>query len=170
MAASSAERLCCAYRRLGQLCLLKPKLVNAAHIKYRHVFHQYAPVMQLDLHPSCDILHYGYPVNQSRRSLFSMPTEKYLHSHEAPLPERLCWKCGRSVDHLDELFFCRCGVVQTPADINFYLLFGMNESFDVDVTQLNHMLIDLQKRLHPDKYHNKSDVCIITEVYQSVKK
>ncbi|XP_041361435.1 iron-sulfur cluster co-chaperone protein HscB-like [Gigantopelta aegis] len=157
MAASIGVRLFCVFRRPDHLCLLKSKLVNAAQTRLIQVFQKYTPGMQInvDVHQCCDILHH-LKLNQSGRGFMSMPTGKYLHSCEA-LPERICWKCGRSIDPYLELFFCKCGVVQTPADINFFKLMGLKESFDVDVANLSHMLIDLQKRLHPDKYQNKSD-------------
>ena len=37
---------------------------------------------------------------------------------------------------------------------------GFDETFDVDIEKLSQLYKDLQKRLHPDKYSQKSEVTI----------
>lgn len=71
--------------------------------------------------------------------------------------ERTCWKCGNKVDNNEELFFCKCGVVQDIKGLTFFELMGIPESFDIDVTSLTQKYRDLQRQLHPDKYTLKSE-------------
>ena len=40
---------------------------------------------------------------------------------------------------------------------NFFELFGLPVSFDVDLNQVQHHYMELQKRVHPDKFANASD-------------
>ena len=47
-----------------------------------------------------------------------------------------------------------------PADIltsNFFELFGLPVSYDVDLNQVQHHYMELQKQVHPDKFANASD-------------
>ena len=40
---------------------------------------------------------------------------------------------------------------------NFFELFGLPVSFDVDLNQVQHRYMELQKQVHPDKFANASD-------------
>jgi len=40
---------------------------------------------------------------------------------------------------------------------NFFELFGLPVSFDVDLNQVQHQYMELQKQVHPDKFANASD-------------
>lgn len=71
-----------------------------------------------------------------------------------------CWKCGKSTDLNTEMFFCGCGVVQSPPNISYFMLLGVEENFDVDLAVLSKVHKDLQKLLHPDKYSQKSMVIL----------
>lgn len=74
------------------------------------------------------------------------------------LEERKCWQCGAETNDKKELFFCNCGVVQeVPTDLNYFEAMGFDETFDVDLEKLSKLYKDLQKRLHPDKYSQKSE-------------
>eukprot|EP00105_Crassostrea_gigas_P036528 XP_019920676.1 PREDICTED: uncharacterized protein LOC105322964 [Crassostrea gigas] len=73
------------------------------------------------------------------------------------ISERTCWKCGNKVDNNEELFFCKCGVVQDIKGLTFFELMGIPESFDIDVTSLTQKYRDLQRQLHPDKHTLKSE-------------
>lgn len=86
-------------------------------------------------------------------------TSVWLHGHSAADCERKCWNCGRETDALKELFFCECGVVQSPAsDVTYFTLFNMDENFDIDLKSLGEMYKHLQKHLHPDKYSQKTEM------------
>lgn len=73
---------------------------------------------------------------------------------------RTCWKCGNDVDTKDEVFFCKCGVVQEVKGLDFFELMGFPESFDIDTKALAQRYRDLQTLLHPDKYSLKTEVRI----------
>jgi hypothetical protein len=82
------------------------------------------------------------------------------------------------------LFCSSCKIIQPPdKGKNFFRLFGMYASFflplhlfflfllltrlrepkfDIDVEQVRKTYIDLQKQLHPDSFHQKSEVCTHT--------
>lgn len=94
-----------------------------------------------------------------QREIYTTP---FLHDEESTstsTSKRKCWKCGAETDALTELFFCHCGVVQSPAvEVTFFTLFKIDESFDVDLKKLSEMYKDLQKHLHPDMYSQKSQV------------
>ena len=87
----------------------------------------------------------------SKRTLFStIPNQK-----------RTCWKCGYTSNQKENLFFCsRCGIVQEPLNgVSFFELFGLGNSFDVDLIKLATTFKETQKLLHPDKFSLKSKVC-----------
>ncbi len=61
---------------------------------------------------------------------------------------------------------------------NFFELFGIPVSFEVDTQQLSERYRDLQRTVHPDKYANASDrerrlavekAALINEAYQTLK-
>ena len=94
-----------------------------------------------------------------QRELYTTPYLQVDESASCSASNRKCWKCGRETDGLKELFFCHCGVVQSPAaELTFFTLFNVEESFDVDVKKLSEVYKDLQKHLHPDKYSQQSEV------------
>lgn len=41
---------------------------------------------------------------------------------------------------------------------NFFELFGLPVSYDVDLTKVQQVYVDLQKQVHPDKFANASDL------------
>jgi hypothetical protein len=91
------------------------------------------------------------------RAIYTTPSWQHDHSHADG--DRKCWNCGRATDALKELFFCECGVVQSPATkVTYFTLFNIDETFDVELKELSDMYKFLQKNLHPDKYSQKSEV------------
>ncbi|KAK7116242.1 hypothetical protein V1264_001959 [Littorina saxatilis] len=89
------------------------------------------------------------------RALYTTP---FWQHEESAASTRKCWKCGTETDPMKELFFCTCGIVQSPADqLTFFTLFNIDESFDVDLKKLGEMYKDLQKKLHPDRFSQKSE-------------
>lgn len=89
-----------------------------------------------------------------QRAIYTTPMLQNDHEEE-----RKCWNCGRTTDPSEELFFCKCGVVQTPADgMTYFTLFGIDQNFEIDIKKLSEEYKNLQKRLHPDMFSNKSKV------------
>lgn len=87
------------------------------------------------------------------RRMFSTSTVRLYSSG------RKCWKCNKDTSSSSELFFCECGVVQAPIrDMNYFSLFGIDITFDIDEQSLSRMHKDLQMKLHPDKFTLKSEV------------
>ncbi|XP_045216916.2 iron-sulfur cluster co-chaperone protein HscB-like [Mercenaria mercenaria] len=71
--------------------------------------------------------------------------------------DRKCWKCGSPTDEEKELFFCNCGVVQSvPEDLTYFKVMNCEEKFDIDTNSLSRLYKDLQRKLHPDKYSQRS--------------
>lgn len=101
-----------------------------------------------------------------QRAIYTTPLclhDDHNHSEEST---RTCWNCNRPTDPLLELFFCECGVVQSLADdVTYFTLFNIKQSFDVDIKQLGEVYKDLQKRLHPDMFSNKSEVHFSLYIY-----
>lgn len=73
-------------------------------------------------------------------------TPKYLNS--------VCWKCGKDGP---EIFFCgNCHIIQKPSEeINYFTLFGIQEKFNVDQTQLRRKFREFQSLIHPDKFSTR---------------
>lgn len=73
-------------------------------------------------------------------------TTKYLNL--------ICWKCGAE---RREMFLCeKCNIIQKPSkDDNYFRIFGIQEKFDIDQTQLTKQFRQLQNIVHPDKFGNK---------------
>ena len=93
------------------------------------------------------------------RAIYTTPYMQDDEPTSSSACKRKCWNCGRDTDSIKELFFCHCGVVQSPAvELTFFDLFNVDKSFDVDLKKLGEMYHHLQKRLHPDKYSQKSEV------------
>lgn len=77
---------------------------------------------------------------------------------------RTCWNCGRDTSPVRELFFCDCGVVQKPAsELTYFELMQLKPTFDINTKNLGDMFREMQKKLHPDKFTSKSQVCHLPE-------
>lgn len=75
--------------------------------------------------------------------------------------DRKCWKCDAKTNEKAELFFCNCGVVQkVPSDLSFFDAMECPEEFDIDPAKLAEVYKERQKNLHPDKFSQKSEVCL----------
>ncbi|XP_038214099.1 iron-sulfur cluster co-chaperone protein HscB isoform X2 [Zerene cesonia] len=68
-----------------------------------------------------------------------------------------CWSCGKDQTSLITNLFCsNCKALQNPDDKdNYFKLMGINETYDLDETDLAKRYKELQKYLHPDKYANR---------------
>ncbi|XP_018328006.1 iron-sulfur cluster co-chaperone protein HscB, mitochondrial isoform X2 [Agrilus planipennis] len=68
-----------------------------------------------------------------------------------------CWKCGVEKEAIKEVFCSKCNFIQEPHDTkNFFQLFDIKESFDIDTKLLTNSYRRLQNIIHPDKFSNKS--------------
>ena len=82
--------------------------------------------------------------------------------------ERNCWKCGVSNRSYEELFFCKCGIVQRlPDDITYFEMLNSAQQFDIDTGHLSQVYKDLQTRLHPDRFTLKSQVLCFNHYIQN---
>ena len=73
-----------------------------------------------------------------------------------------CWKCGKQVDAVQNMFFCECGIVQSPSEsFNYFEVLGVETSFKQDSRQLTEIYRNLQRQLHPDRFSQKSEVSIV---------
>ncbi|KRZ56387.1 Zinc metalloproteinase nas-36 [Trichinella nativa] len=70
-----------------------------------------------------------------------------------------CWHCHSLRDCISDPFFCRtCSFVQPPILCkNYFDFFGLEPSYNLDVSVLTSRFRSLQSRLHPDRFTQKSE-------------
>ena len=74
----------------------------------------------------------------------------------------VCWKCSQKLDRDKINFTCPCGVVQPiNENKNYYELFGLRKSYDIELSNLTKLFRQLQMQLHPDKFSQKSSVSVV---------
>ena len=66
-----------------------------------------------------------------------------------------CWNCNRSIIKL-EIFCESCNVIQQPINWNPFDIFDLNYDIEIDVKDLDKKLLELQTKVHPDKFFNSS--------------
>lgn len=94
---------------------------------------------------------------------------------------RSCWKCGSKICQGCTLFCASptCGAIQglEKDGCNYFCLFGIEGTFDLDDAHLEATFKNLQKQLHPDKFAMKSieererssyNSSIVNQAYQVV--
>jgi molecular chaperone HscB len=64
-----------------------------------------------------------------------------------------CTSCGRQSSNK---FFCECGKVLPYCWDNKFKLFGLPNSFNIDLPSLQKKYYDIISMLHPDKFHSSS--------------
>jgi len=83
-----------------------------------------------------------------------------------------CWNCQTVVDTSVPRLFCKnCSLIQSSEqqNFNYFELFNICEQYDIDVRQLTLNFRNLQNRLHPDKFSNKSkEEKILSESFSSL--
>jgi len=88
-----------------------------------------------------------------------------------------CWSCKGPVD-AGALFCATCAAVQGPAAVDHFARLGIAVSFDVDISALDRVYFDLQRRLHPDRFATKSvkekalsqqQATALNDAYETVK-
>lgn len=83
---------------------------------------------------------------------------RFTSIHKRRYCTRPCWKCQRDIQTQKEQFFCECGVIQPPINDNLFKVMDIQQTFEIDNENLSTRFKDLQRRLHPDKFANKSEV------------
>tara|TARA_B100000989_G_scaffold58147_1_gene39514 strand:+ start:1678 stop:2259 length:582 start_codon:yes stop_codon:yes gene_type:complete len=67
-----------------------------------------------------------------------------------------CWNCNRSITKLE--IFCEvCNAIQQPTNWNPFDLFQLNYDIEIDEKDLDEKLLELQTKVHPDKFFNSSE-------------
>lgn len=61
-----------------------------------------------------------------------------------------CWKCGR--ENMNSLQCSACQATLDHTNINYFELFGLKPSFDLDITKIVSKYHNLQILYHPDKH------------------
>jgi hypothetical protein len=72
-----------------------------------------------------------------------------------------CWQCQRAINRNECTTHCPCDrYVLLPLNrhIDYFRLFQLPRSFELDVRQLTKFFREKMKFLHPDVFNNKSDV------------
>eukprot|EP01125_Pyxidicula_operculata_P017404 TRINITY_DN6093_c0_g1_i1.p1 TRINITY_DN6093_c0_g1~~TRINITY_DN6093_c0_g1_i1.p1 ORF type:complete len:146 (-),score=2.57 TRINITY_DN6093_c0_g1_i1:563-1000(-) len=85
------------------------------------------------------------------------PTE--LFGQQGSQADYTCWFCRKSTRHSS--FFCdQCEAVQPNScmNCNFFEYFSCPEDFTLSLSELQQKFRNLQRKLHPDKFHIKSEV------------
>ena len=70
-----------------------------------------------------------------------------------------CWNC--KFPYKSELFCSKCKSLQEmPEELTFFDIIGVKKDFDIDKDDLQRKYRQMQNRLHPDKFGNRSEVSI----------
>ena len=83
-----------------------------------------------------------------------------LAIHTAPMIES-CWQCQRKIDRNECPAYCPCEkhvLLPIRSEIDYFRLFDLPRSFEIDTKQLTKIFRNQMKFLHPDLFTRKSDV------------
>ncbi|CAF4812986.1 unnamed protein product [Rotaria sp. Silwood1] len=72
-----------------------------------------------------------------------------------------CWQCQRKIDRNESQAYCPCEkhvLLPVRSEIDYFHLFDLPRSFELDIKQLTKMFRNKMKFLHPDLFSNKSDI------------
>ncbi|CAF0837916.1 unnamed protein product [Rotaria sordida] len=72
-----------------------------------------------------------------------------------------CWQCQRKLDRNECPSYCPCEkhvLLPVRSEIDYFRLFDLSRSFEIDTKQLTRMFRNTMKFLHPDLSTNKSDI------------
>lgn len=68
-----------------------------------------------------------------------------------------CWNCHKMVEHKDCEFFCQNCHKLLPMNIdNYFTLFNLPKSYDIDSSKLLQTYKGYQRQVHPDKFYQAS--------------
>lgn len=88
-----------------------------------------------------------------------------------------CWSCKGPVSS-HALFCATCTAVQGPGVVDHFARLGLARGFEVNVAELDRQYFDFQRRLHPDRFANRtareralsqSQAVAFNEAYETLK-
>jgi molecular chaperone HscB len=88
-----------------------------------------------------------------------------------------CWSC--SIGHIDSTLFCpHCSKIQPPPGGDYFKVFGLKRSFQIDLENLEHQFHRLSRKLHPDRFARAADnekewsladTALLNDAYRTLK-
>ena len=88
-----------------------------------------------------------------------------------------CWSC--SVSHVESTLFCpHCSKIQPPPGGDYFSVFGLKPSLNLDLAALEHEFHRLSRKLHPDRFARAgenerewslADTALINDAYRTLK-
>ncbi|HET6169405.1 MAG TPA: Fe-S protein assembly co-chaperone HscB [Terracidiphilus sp.] len=88
-----------------------------------------------------------------------------------------CWSC--SVAHNDATLFCpHCSKIQPPPGGDYFSVFNLTPSLDLDLGALEHEFHRLSRKLHPDRFARAqenekqwslADTALLNDAYRTLK-
>lgn len=67
----------------------------------------------------------------------------------------LCWSC---MVPCDDFFFCKnCSKIQKPKSLDDFKIFSLPYDYDINFEKLEKCFLNLQLKLHPDKFVNSDE-------------
>ncbi len=88
-----------------------------------------------------------------------------------------CWSC--SVAHNDATLFCpHCSKIQPPPGGDYFSVFSLTPSLDLDLGSLEHEFHRLSRKLHPDRFARAqenekqwslADTALLNDAYRTLK-
>src|SRR5271163_4564999 len=77
----------------------------------------------------------------------SNPGLTTITAKPAPEETQSCWSCGT----MRSVHFCEaCGKIQPPAQVDYFMFFGLPRKLNLDVAALEKDFYELSRKLHPD--------------------
>lgn len=79
-----------------------------------------------------------------------------------------CWNCHYV--YKSELFCSKCKTLQElPDNLSYFDIIGIKKDYDVTNEEIHTKYRELQNRLHPDRFGNKSEVSNLSSFRQSMR-
>jgi molecular chaperone HscB len=88
-----------------------------------------------------------------------------------------CWSC--SIGHNDVTLFCpHCSKIQPPPGGDYFSVFGLKPSLQLDLPALEHEFHRLSRKLHPDRFARAlenekewslADTALLNDAYRTLK-
>eukprot|EP00002_Diphylleia_rotans_P017548 TRINITY_DN3405_c0_g4_i1.p1 TRINITY_DN3405_c0_g4~~TRINITY_DN3405_c0_g4_i1.p1 ORF type:complete len:323 (-),score=76.30 TRINITY_DN3405_c0_g4_i1:151-1119(-) len=67
-----------------------------------------------------------------------------------------CWSCAHFLDK-NQLFCMKCSRIQPPQEANYFDMFGLTPSFEVDLDVIQKKYWQLSKQVHPDRFNKGTE-------------
>jgi molecular chaperone HscB len=88
-----------------------------------------------------------------------------------------CWSC--SVSHVSSTLFCpHCSKIQPPPGCDYFQVFGLKRSFQIDLPALEEKFHQLSRKVHPDRFARAeeqerewslADTALLNDAYRTLK-